>query len=555
MDPSHRSDDTTRELPKPSGAPPRVDRLVKPVRCDLFTPPSDDEPAAVEQPTTDPSEGRPTVTASNSKQPTTTHAQLGVNNPKDWIHKMCKDVVSPDTLETAVSQGVHGSTSGTIVASTDKLWPDSSQTIYYCFLPGDHVGSNAQQDKVRNAIKEWSHYANVRFVEEVSPARCDVRITFDPNDGSWSYVGLDSRIIEPQDATMNLAWLQASGSMTANERASILHEFGHVLGLLHEHQSPAQGGTAINPQAALDLYRSGRHWTDKQIQDEIIDVYNQYDVSNYSQVDVTSIMHCPQPKELTGLDHDIGFNKELSDLDKAYMVVQYPRAQPHPETPQWTFEYALKVIGCPESVAQQLRAAKARGTNQGGFIDPTSIRKILSDWTKASHSKGGAMAFKREVAEPKNAPAMMAGPAQPFQMTNELFGRGGIVGGPNGESLSSNYTKVLHSLVPSYEGTEARKQREEMRAWLLADTESSSDANVNAAKGVNHADIPTTAESLRDAKDSFRKSALGSVYTDPSVFPVQMDHKDWHDALDAGYTAEELSQDPALMHAFLRSKD
>ncbi len=138
---------------------------LKPVRCDLFTPPSDDEPAAVEQPTTDPSEGRPTVTASNSEQPTTTHAQLGVNNPKDWIHKMCKDVVSPDTLETAVSQGVHGSTSGTIVASTDKLWPDSSQTIYYCFLPGDHVGSNAQQDKVRNAIKEWSHYANVRFVE------------------------------------------------------------------------------------------------------------------------------------------------------------------------------------------------------------------------------------------------------------------------------------------------------------------------------------------------------------------------------------------------------
>ncbi len=93
-------------------------------------------------------------------------------------------------------------------------------------------------------------------------------------------------------------------------------------------------------------------------------------MSNYSQVDVTSIMHCPQPKELTGLDHDIGFNKELSDLDKAYMVVQYPRAQPHPDAPQWTFEYALKVIGCPESVAQQLRAAKARGTNQGDSLIP-----------------------------------------------------------------------------------------------------------------------------------------------------------------------------------------
>ncbi|ETS64624.1 hypothetical protein PaG_01094 [Moesziomyces aphidis] len=543
------------EQPTATYAPPRVERLIKPVRCDLFTPPIDDGPAAAEPRPTEPLQESATATTSNSEQRTATLTQLSVNDSNEWFSKTCKDVVTPDTLQTAVTQGVSTSTSGTVLASTEKLWPDSPQTIHYCFLPGDHVGSNVQQDKVRNAIQEWSHYANVRFVEGVDPASCDIRITFDPKDGSWSYVGTDSRIIEPRDATMNLAGLQASASMTANERASILHEFGHVLGLLHEHQSAAHGGTAIDVQAALELYRSDRRWSDKQVHDQVLDVYNQYDVSDYSQVDVTSIMHFPQPKELTGLDQDIGYNKELSDLDKAYVVVQYPRENPPSEAPQWTFDYALGVIGCPESVAQQLRDAKVQGTDHQGSIDPTSIRQILSDWTKASHSEGGARASRREVARPTDAPAMMAGASQPFQMTNELLDRGGIVGGPNGESLASNYTKALHSLVPSYEGAEARKKQEEMRAWLLADAESSSAASLSTDKGASRAHIPSTAEILQDAKDALRESRLSSFSADPSVFPVQMDPKDWHDALDAGHTADELSQDPALLHAVLRSND
>jgi Astacin (Peptidase family M12A) len=36
---------------------------------------------------------------------------------------------------------------------------------------------------------------------------------------------------------MNLGW---TGDLEAN-RGVILHEFGHTLGLLHEHQSPVRG--------------------------------------------------------------------------------------------------------------------------------------------------------------------------------------------------------------------------------------------------------------------------------------------------------------------------
>lgn len=37
-------------------------------------------------------------------------------------------------------------------------------------------------------------------------------------------------------------------------------------------------------------------------------------------------------------------------------------------------------------------------------------------------------------------------------------------------TLSRNYSKALDSLIPTFESTEVRKQREKMRQWLLTET-------------------------------------------------------------------------------------
>ncbi len=42
------------------------------------------------------------------------------------------------------------------------------------------------------------------------------------------------------EPTMNLGWVTNEASTSDKERGTILHEFGHALGLLHEHQSPAR---------------------------------------------------------------------------------------------------------------------------------------------------------------------------------------------------------------------------------------------------------------------------------------------------------------------------
>jgi hypothetical protein len=44
---------------------------------------------------------------------------------------------------------------------------------------------------------------------------------------------------------------------------------------------------------------------------------------------------------------------------------------------------------------------------------------------------------------------------------------------------------------------------------------------------LGHLDIKSTAELLQDAKDSFRESAMSSVFTASRVWPVQMSPVDW----------------------------
>jgi hypothetical protein len=66
-------------------------------------------------------------------------------------------------------------------------------------------------------------------------------LTFDSQDGAWSYIGTDCRSIPLNEATMNLGFLDGG---------TAAHEFGHALGLAHEHQNPA-GGIQWNEEVVI----------------------------------------------------------------------------------------------------------------------------------------------------------------------------------------------------------------------------------------------------------------------------------------------------------------
>ncbi len=111
------------------------------------------------------------------------------------------------------------------------------QAVTYSFMSGN---AN-QQAKVDQGFIEWSHYMNLVFTRVNTAGQ--VRITFDPTTGSWSYVGKQVLDVDPTKPTMNLGWVDGS-SVTASpiEMGTILHEIGHTLGLVHESLAPSRGG-------------------------------------------------------------------------------------------------------------------------------------------------------------------------------------------------------------------------------------------------------------------------------------------------------------------------
>jgi serralysin len=215
---------------------------------------------------------------------------------------------------------------GTVVSKTKAAFLDeyrwgTGATITLRFLEANEKNKDLRR-RVREAASEWFKYANVILdFRENEPT--NIRIAFRPGKGSWSYIGTYCKKIKEPEPTMNFGWLTPESDDTTL-RSVVLHEFGHALGLIHEHQNP-KGGIHWNKDAVKrDLSGPPNNWDDATIQNNMFRYYplNQLTAS---AVDPLSIMMYPIPKAWTNDGFSAGFNAELSKTDKEIAKDYYPR--------------------------------------------------------------------------------------------------------------------------------------------------------------------------------------------------------------------------------------
>ena len=196
-------------------------------------------------------------------------------------------------------------------------------------------GTDFQKNKVMQYAKEWNltsaegdhnddRKIRIQFIPydiTTSGNVADIRIMF-RDGGSSSTIGTAAKLVPQDQATMFFGWINENQTEEVLRR-TILHEFGHALGLIHEHQSPVVN-IPWDKEKVYEYYRITQNppWSREQVDVNIFERYSE-ESTNHTDYDSTSIMHYPVPEELTIGDFSIPWNNVLSDKDKDFIKEIY----------------------------------------------------------------------------------------------------------------------------------------------------------------------------------------------------------------------------------------
>ena len=241
-----------------------------------------------------------------------------------------RGAILPGTLEdSAELQGAFNRT---------KVWTPG-QRLNVCFFDG---GSTELRSRIARIARQWERVANLSldFGNINNPRVCgvaeasEIRVGYSYK-GHWSLVGQDSiNFASQSDQSMNLDYYNSAPPTEPEFSSIVLHEFGHALGLIHEHQNPE--GKCEDEFNWPEIYRylalPPNGWDSAKVDFNMRRLLNEGEIKTIGSFDRKSIMlyRFPEWMYVKGASSPCfpGENSTISDGDRATVAAMYPKDLP-----------------------------------------------------------------------------------------------------------------------------------------------------------------------------------------------------------------------------------
>lgn len=204
----------------------------------------------------------------------------------------------------------------TIGVATGAQW--STRNLRVAFV-GDRSSKKLRR-WVSEAAEQWAAAAelSLAFIDNED---AEIRISFEGTE-NVARVGRAGAAVPAGQPTVLLGGV---GTSTLHDEVTrvALHELGHALGAVHEHQTPL-AALQWRRDVVLAYYAEKLNWSPEKVQEQVFHQYGADEVEQ-DRFDPDSIMLYRIPREWTSDGFEARLNMTLSNSDRAFMRKIYER--------------------------------------------------------------------------------------------------------------------------------------------------------------------------------------------------------------------------------------
>lgn len=177
----------------------------------------------------------------------------------------------------------------------------------------------ATKKKILQYANLWRKTANIKFVESSDGI---IRIARE-DDGYWSYLGTDIKQIPRGQPTMNLQGFTERTSDSEYSRV-VTHEFGHTLGMPHEHMR-RDIVARIDPAKAYKYFQQTQGWSRQMVQQQVLTPLEESSLFSTARANVDSIMCYQLPGSIMKDGIAVPGGNEITQVDYDFVRKLHPR--------------------------------------------------------------------------------------------------------------------------------------------------------------------------------------------------------------------------------------